>query len=114
MHTPISSKMLTSPQCQSIADESGEFSWYQVKAKCHMLVPAVFCNPTLVLHVMNIMFSCILPPTNTSPALDTWIEPHFDVHANPGSCQIFVLLLVALQLSIYMPMAVPDESAEDV
>jgi hypothetical protein len=99
--------MSTSVHERPAVSEWIETAWRQVKDNRHILVPAVVCNPTLVLHALNVLSSCILPP-EPSPALNTWIQPHLDVHANTGSCKIFVLLMVALQLRIYVPNAMQD------
>lgn len=66
-------------------------------------IPAILCNPTLVLHTFNIVISFFRPDELLQPIFATWIEPQLDVHADDETCKIFVLFMVAVQMAIYVP-----------
>lgn len=78
-------------------------TWQKIKTHQRMLTSAVVCNPTLVLYSINKVLSIFRPTSRLDPAFDTWVDPLLDVHAHDRSCKVFVILIVALQLVLYVP-----------
>lgn len=72
--------------------------------KRSFLYSAVFCNPVLILHFTNAFLSLLRPQAIRDPIFNTWINPHLDVHAHDGLCQIFTGLMVVLQSSFYIAL----------
>ena len=65
----------------------------------------VFCNPVLVLHVLNGFISLIYPDTVKDSHVNTSVQPHLDVHAHDGFCRLFTLLMVGVQSALYSSQA---------
>ncbi|KEF58296.1 uncharacterized protein A1O9_06222 [Exophiala aquamarina CBS 119918] len=84
-----------------------EKTWLKLKRNQRMLASAVVCNPTLVLYSINKVLSIFRPTYLLDPAFDAWVDPLLDVHAHDRSCKVFVLLMVALQIVLYVPRT-PD------
>lgn len=80
-----------------------EKSWRKVSSHQRMLTSAVVCNPTLVLYSINKVLNFFRPMCLDTLPFDARIDPFLDVHAHDKSCKVFVLLMVALQLVLYVP-----------
>lgn len=78
-------------------------TWRRIRTHQRMLTSAVVCNPTLVLYSINKVLSIFRPIRLLDTTFDVRIDPLLDVHAHDKSCKVFVVLMVALQLVLYVP-----------
>ncbi|RVX75826.1 hypothetical protein B0A52_00183 [Exophiala mesophila] len=88
-------------------------TWFKIKDSRRRWFLAILCNPTLVLHTINLVLSLLHPHIILGPGFATWVQPHLDVHTNDDSCKVFVIFMVALQMTIFVPITRPRQRPDD-
>ncbi|OQV04788.1 hypothetical protein CLAIMM_09620, partial [Cladophialophora immunda] len=80
-------------------------AWRILQQNPSLLYTMIFCNPVLVLHVINGFLSFLYPTATHDSIFDTSVRPHLDAHAQDGLCRLFTLFMVALQSALYSSQA---------